>query len=397
MREELRRLQASGREAAQALNSFLKTLKRHHPEISSLVAASPQQLGVLQGLLGAHQAVVQSVLLQEKGFLFVFRGSPGAAASVDVVELNAGSALLGPKILRFRQLLQERVPLRARLVSLGAADSPDAAAELSALQRELSLELFGEVRRRDLLSGVEHVILVPNGPLHLLPWSALDWSGRFLTEVFALSHLGAASLIPAVAVRLEEAPLGDRLWALGDAMPPEPRWTRLEHAAAEICSIARHFPRRDLFLDRAAVLAALQQRDLGGAVVHLAVHGEAAGPRQTHLVLSDGYLDDNAIIGLRVRGSPLVVLSACETGLGERLSGDEVVSLANAFLLAGARSVVSTLWAVPDAGMRDLMTRFYDHLALGSGKAAALSAAKRELIAAGRPPIDWAGALISGF
>ena len=85
------------------------------------------------------------------------------------------------------------------------------------------------------------------------------------------------------------------------------------------------------------------------------------------------------------------------SGVGEQLSGDEVVSLANAFLSAGARSVVSTLWPVPDAGTRALMTRFYAHLAAGQGKAAALSAAQRERIAAGAPPADWAGVVVSGL
>jgi hypothetical protein len=391
--EELKALQAKKKNARQALTAFLTALKRSHPALGSLLGTSPQDLAVLQSSLAPNQALLQYVLLDERGYRFLFHGG-----EIEVEELeDGGRAALTPAIIRYRQLLQGARGADLRGFVAAAQAQPDPPA-LAALQARLSAQLLGGLTAGDRLQGIDHLILVPNGPLHWLPWATLRWDGQtLLPERFALSQLGAASLLAAVKSDLQEAPLGERLFALGDPLPPEPRWTRLPQAAAELDAVASYFPPTHLYKDQEAVRATMQQADLRGAVVHLAVHGEAGGPGSTHLVLSDGYISDNDILGLQVAGSPMVVLSACESGVGEQLSGDEVVSLANAFLSAGARSVVSTLWPVPDAGTRALMTRFYAHLAAGQGKAAALAQAQRELIAADRPPADWAGVVVTGL
>lgn len=153
-----------------------------------------------------------------------------------------------------------------------------------------------------------------------------------------MSQLGSASLLAAVKADLTEAPLGERLFALDDPLPPEPQLRRLPQAAAELDAVARYFPRPALFRGQEVVPATLQQDDLHTGVVHLAVHGEAGGPDCTHLVLSNGFLSDNDILGLPVAGSPLVVLSACETGIGELLSGDASPLPAWPFLLRPQRS-----------------------------------------------------------
>jgi CHAT domain-containing protein len=71
----------------------------------------------------------------------------------------------------------------------------------------------------------------------------------------------------------------------------------------------------------------------------------------------------------------LLVLSACQTGISESLAGDEFAGLAQAFLYAGARSVLVSLWSVQDTSTADLMTAFYTNLSNGSNKAQALTQA----------------------
>jgi len=90
-----------------------------------------------------------------------------------------------------------------------------------------------------------------------------------------------------------------------------------------------------------------------------------------------------------------VVLSACQTALGEHLGGDEVVSLANGFMVAGAQSVVSSLWPVPDQPTQALMEEFYRQRA--QGHAAALAVAQRTLIQQGHDPYHWAGFVVAGW
>ncbi len=410
LEKKLQALKGDRAEREQALKAFIQTLKTSDPAIASLMGLSPLELSQLRGLLRPEQALVQYLLLEDKGYVFLMRGDAAeGTATTQAFDFQQGRAALEAQIERLRALVapgsgadrwgKAAVEEARRLPAEERAAQAD---EREALRRALSTELLGDLVAGDALDGVEHLILIPNGPLHRLPWAALDWQGEYLAERFVLSQLGGYSLLPAVMDALQPAAgAKPRLWAFGDPTPPDDRWARLPWAKQEVTTIAAaHFPETPperVLTDAAAQKRRLLAADLRQSVVHLAVHGEAAGPGRTHLVFSDGYLSDDEISGLNAQDSPLVVLSACESGIGEPLSGDEVMSLANAFLIAGARAVVSTLWPVPDHGTKALMTRFYAHRAAGAGKAAALAAAQRELINAGHPPHDWAGVVVTGL
>ena len=105
-------------------------------------------------------------------------------------------------------------------------------------------------------------------------------------------------------------------------------------------------------------------------VIHIATHGllDAERPQFTGVVLSlignktaDGFLRTDEVFNLRL-GAPLVMLSACETGLGKEKRGEGVMGLTRAFLYAGAPTVGVSLWSVADKSTADLMTEFYKRL-----------------------------------
>ena len=110
---------------------------------------------------------------------------------------------------------------------------------------------------------------------------------------------------------------------------------------------------------------------------------------------NDGFLRLNEVTSLKLNAD-LVVLSACRSGQGELRYGEGVSGLARAFLYAGSRGVVCSLWSVADQETASLMTRLYGHLQAGQTARDALRAAKLEMIQAGKPPFFWAPFILIG-
>jgi CHAT domain-containing protein len=112
----------------------------------------------------------------------------------------------------------------------------------------------------------------------------------------------------------------------------------------------------------------------------------------------DGFLQESEIVQLRF-DAELVVLSACDTAVGPLQGQEGIANLSKAFLLAGARTVVSTLWQIDDSSSLFLMRHFYARLSEKRSPASALTAAKRDMLRTfGRNavPYQWAAFTIEG-
>jgi CHAT domain-containing protein/tetratricopeptide (TPR) repeat protein len=110
----------------------------------------------------------------------------------------------------------------------------------------------------------------------------------------------------------------------------------------------------------------------------------------------NGILTAEEVVGMDLTGTALVVLSACETGLGEIESGEGTFGLRRAFLLAGARTLVISLWKVPDDETADLMEAFYQRLLAGRPRAEALHEAQAAMRAKHPEPFYWAAFICVG-
>ena len=148
-----------------------------------------------------------------------------------------------------------------------------------------------------------------------------------------------------------------------------------------------------------------------GGVVHVASHGRMnpRNPMFSRIELApgrggrqdDGRLEVHEVLALRVNGS-LIFLSGCETGVGAAWStqyarGEDYATLAQAFLYAGARSVLATLWPIQDDGAAELAARFYARLTTAD-PIAALAGAQRDMLATPEytHPYFWAGYQLTG-
>lgn len=153
--------------------------------------------------------------------------------------------------------------------------------------------------------------------------------------------------------------------------------------------------------DAGAVLEAIETAVPRSNIVHLATHGVAdeEEPMSSFLVIAGdpGYVTARRIRDWRMPAD-LVVLSACRTALGRLAATEGVIGLSRAFFIAGARTVVVSLWPVDDAATASLMERFYQTLLAGKNVAEALAVAQRQLRQdpRHRHPVFWAGFTVIG-
>jgi len=275
------------------------------------------------------------------------------------------------------------------------------------------------------------LVIVPDGKLHLLPFDALsDEHGNYVLEsrtvtyspsatVFALlrraprtdraekSFLGVASSAYSGTTLASAVRSADNAGGLFDVTPVT--FSDLPGSKQEVASIAAILsgPQK-LLLDASATESNFKALSLSDyRIIHLAVHGVASPqfPDRTALVLGtsgatgqDGLLQAREIRELPLRAD-LVILSACDTGSGKLLGEEGIASLERAFLLAGARSVVASLWTADDTFTIALMKRFYQHLVAGSDEGSALRQAKLDLLKEFGDqalPIYWAGFTLVG-
>jgi CHAT domain-containing protein len=274
--------------------------------------------------------------------------------------------------------------------------------------RRLYHHLVEPVERAGLLEGKRRLVIVPHGELHFLPFSALlrhDGAREgFLVERFELSYAPSATVWLRLAEREAVRPAGGIL-ALA------PRTAALPGSRDEVQGIQRIYgPRATLLTGRAATKRALRDAAPDHAILHLATFGilNKHNPLFSYVELAsadgdDGRLEVHEVHGLALAGQ-LVVLSACQTALGSGAigdvpPGDDWVGLVQAFLYAGAGSVLASLWPVEDRATAQLMTQFYRRLAAGASEAEALAGAQRAMLGDGQAvhPFRWAGfVLVAG-
>jgi len=313
------------------------------------------------------------------------------------------------------------------------------------------------------LIGAKRLLVVGDGPLNYVPFAALvtDSKGTDYTNLPYLAltneivYAPSASVIDAVRRQAPPAAASDSILLIADPVfdPSDPRAAaanqpsparaasrdfglsagiadlagkparsllprnavikRLPATASEAEQIARYAGGanlksqvwRDLDASEANVVGDLSRY----RVLHFATHGllNAERPQFSGLILSlvgnlegkDGFLRTDEVFNLRL-GSPLVMLSACQSGLGKERRGEGVIGLTRAFLYAGAPTVGVTLWSVADRPTAKLMAAFYDNYLTkqGTKPAAAMQAAQRAMIADKNhaAPFYWASFILVG-
>jgi CHAT domain-containing protein len=221
-----------------------------------------------------------------------------------------------------------------------------------------------------------------------------------LSDDYVLFTLPSASVLR--FIQEKRKPEADTLLALGNPTIAEPL-PALRFAGQEVEAIADLYGTQPMVGVEAIESMVWSQAGKEG-MLHLAAHGgyNPINPLFSAIHLAgdaqhDGRLEVHEVYGLDLtEATDLVVLSACQTQIGELSAGDEVVGLNRAFLYAGTPSVMASLWHVDDAATALLMEHFYTHLRAGLGKAEALRQAQVDVRAEYPHPYYWAAFVLTG-
>ena len=293
---------------------------------------------------------------------------------------------------------------------------------------------------RAALGTATQIYLSPDGALNLVPFGALvDENDRYLVETLTFNYVSSGRDLlraPAAATTARGVPVvvADPAFDTGGtasgASPTRSvlgnHFEPLPGTAAEAQAIKSLLANARVFTGDQATETALKEV-AAPRVLHVATHGffledqdlsgaAAAGsaPAAEDPMLRSGLVfagansgrsgsDDGVLTALEaaaldLAGTELVVLSACETGVGDVRTGEGVFGLRRAFMVAGAETLVMSLWQVDDDATRRLMEEFYGRLAKGEGRAEALRQASLALLRdpARRHPFYWASFISTG-
>lgn len=299
-------------------------------------------------------------------------------------------------------------------------DHADAIAHTaSVLYQRLLKEALAE-----LPAGIQKLVLIPDGILHRLPFALLraEPRGEPLALRYQVSRVPSATLwlrwlqkgiagtdINPLVMADPLLPRSPLIESSGSgasrALEEGMRLAPLPHAREEARAVIRHLGNDGLLLlGEDASEAFLKRADLRPhGLLHFAAHAvvDEMRPHRSAVVLApgssdeDGLLQPRDIAALELEGK-IVVLSTCQSGSGLMQRGEGVMSLARAFMRAGAHAVIGTLWPLRDDEAALLFEAFYRHLRSGESLAAALQSAQAERIEAGAPERAWSGVVVLG-
>ncbi|MDO8446274.1 MAG: CHAT domain-containing protein [Deltaproteobacteria bacterium] len=334
-------LQEELTKARKGYEALLIEIKEESPELSSFVTVEPPTLLDIQKTIPKDTSLLEYMVTKD-GIVIWTIGSSRIESTI----VPVGRETLKEKVVRYREMMESVTPLEKE-----------------------SLELYNLLVKpvEQLIDGTKYIGIIPHDVLHYLSFSSLFDGKQYLIEAHPIFYSPSASVLKMIVDRNVGAtgrmPI-QRLLVVGNPDLGDAAYD-LPFAEREAGSIGREYEGSELLLRKEATETRVKE-DIGKFNgVHFASHGvyDSATPLFSTLKLTrddanDGNLTANEVFSLNLKAS-LIIMSACQTGLGKLTTGDEIIGLNRAFIYAGAPSVISTLWRVNDAASAMIVKRFY--------------------------------------
>jgi CHAT domain-containing protein len=235
----------------------------------------------------------------------------------------------------------------------------------------------------------KHLIFVPHGLLHYVPFHALFDGAQHLIDSYTVSYSPSASIYALCQTRTANSSGPSLVFGIPDPQAPA--------ILDEVQALTGVLDHAELFLGQNATVNVLREKGPASRLIHIATHGRFRqdNPMFSAIRMGDSFLSLFDLYQLRLPVE-LITLSGCSTGLNVVAAGDELIGLARGLLHAGAQSLVLSLWDVHDTSTAEFMTAFYRRLGNGESKAEALRSAMLELRASYPHCYQWAPFILVG-
>lgn len=363
--------------ARQEYSDLLVSIRASSPQLASFLRVEPITAAQLQSLVEPDTRILVYHLLPRGPVCWVV-----GRDSLELFRLPITTEGLEQEVQGARLRLQNVEPVEENM---------------QRLQRALIGPLL------PALAGAKRLCIVPQRELHTLPFAPLSFGGgEHLIDRFAIYYSPSASVLRYTIARREQRTADEKALAVGNPDIGSPQFN-LPFAQKEAERIEFDFPGAMIRTGSAATETWLVDNLHEYGIIHIASHGEynADAPLFSAVQLApdqqnDGRLTSNEVFGLQLRAD-LVALSACQTGLGRISNGDDIIGLNRAFVYAGTRQLMTTLWRVDDISTAVLFKYFYRNVK-NMDRAEALRQAQIRL--KNRPefrhPVHWSGLVLSG-
>jgi CHAT domain-containing protein/predicted negative regulator of RcsB-dependent stress response len=374
-----KRLQQLQEKALSHEHELLRTLRElpaHERENATLEAPADFSLRTLQAAIPADAALIEYYSTGDRLIATVVTQN-----SIEITPITVFS-----RVLHFLHLLR----FQLSKFRMGASytqrfERPLLQATHSHLEA-LHAELIAPLRAH---LHAKHLIFVPHGPLHFLPFHALKNGDTYLCDTHTISYAPSATVFALCQAKTPSAMSTSLVMGIPDERAP--------HILAEVQSVAAILPKAELFLSGQATADALRKKGSQSALLHIATHGtyRQDNPMFSGIRLGDGYLNLYDLYQMRL-STRHVTLSGCATGMNVVAAGDELLGLQRGLFCAGAASLLLALWDVHDRSTAELMQAFYKGYMECDNMAVSLQSAMKQLRQQSPHPYFWAPFVLVG-
>ena len=361
----------------QELTRTLRDVSVTDPEYASLRQVSIATLDSVQAVLPSRTTLIEYFTAGDEILAFIISSDKMRVMR----RLCPASRVLG---------LQERLGFQLEKFMLGnnyALGHSQQILEstkrrLHELYQSLLASFVGEIR-------TPHLLIVPHGSLHFLPFHAFYDGEKYLIDRFEVSYAPSASVLKYCLEKESVADSSPLLVGVADEKAPM--------VSEEIAALEKLFPDARILRDQAANRAQFFEQSKISSFLHIATHAvfRQDNPMFSSFKLADGWVTAFDLFSMACQTN-LVTLSGCQSGMSEVTGADDLLGLMRGFFYAGARSLLVSLWNVNDKSTTALMSHFYREWQQGIPKSIAFRSAMRTIREEYPNPFYWAPFLLVG-